>query len=243
MNRLLMVDAQRLTGATRTGGILHGASFAVVLALGGAFYFTPLKNWLAQGMMLKDELAGYGLAAPLVFTAAGAVLTAVGAPRLILCSLGGLAFGFAWGLFWSQLATVLGSFATFLLIRRFGVGDRLKRLRQFDRLTGPIERNGILAVVLVRQLPLNGFYNNVLLGMTRVGHLDFLVGSFIGFLPMGITACLIGAGLFQADLSKSVEYVALTLVSSITLGYALKRLHGFLSGRDSELSLLADKDL
>jgi len=237
-----MVDAQRLVGATRTGGILRGASFAAVLALGVAFYFTPLKGWLAQGLILKAELANYGLVAPLVFTTAGAALTAIGAPRLILCSLGGLAFGFAWGLVWSQLATVLGSYATLLLIRRFGIGFGLKKVRQFERLARQIEQNGVLAVVLIRQLPLNGFYNNVLLGMTDVGHLDFLVGSFIGFLPMGITACLIGAGLLQTDLAKATEYIALALASSVILGYLLKRLHSFLSGKGSELPLVADKD-
>jgi len=237
-----MVDAQRLTGATRTGSVLRGASFAAVLALGVAFYFTPLKGWLAQAAMLKAELEGYGLAAPLVFTAAGAVLTAIGAPRLILCSLGGLAFGFAWGLAWSQLATVLGSYATLLLVRRFGAGHGLKKVRQFERLVRQIERNGVVAVVLIRQLPISGFYNNVLLGMTDVGHLDFLAGSFIGFLPMGITACLIGAGLLQTDFAKAAEYIALALASSAMLGYLLKRLHGFASGKSAESPLLADKD-
>ncbi|HYE34976.1 TVP38/TMEM64 family protein [Methylocaldum sp.] len=237
-----MVDVQRLMDATRTGGVLRGASFATVLALGLVFYFTPLKSWLAQGLALKAELAGYGLAAPLIFTASGALLTAVGAPRLILCSLGGLAFGFAWGLVWSQAATLLGSYATLLIIRRFGVGYGLKSFRQFDRLAGQIERNGVLAVVLIRQLPLNGFYNNVLLGMTGVGHLDFLMGSFIGFLPMAITACLIGAGLLQADFAKAAEYIALAVGSSAILGYALKRLHSFVTGKNSEVPLFADRD-
>jgi uncharacterized membrane protein YdjX (TVP38/TMEM64 family) len=237
-----MVDAQRLMGATRTGSVLRGASFAAVLALGVTFYFTPLKSWLDQGLMLKAELASYGLAAPLVFTSAGVALTAIGAPRLILCSLGGLAFGFAWGLVWSQLATVLGSYVTLLLIRRFGVGYGLKKVRQFERLARQIKQNGVLAVVLIRQLPLNGFYNNVLLGMTDVGHLDFLIGSFIGFLPMGITACLIGAGLLQTDFAKAAEYIALALASSVILGYVLKRLHGLVYAKNTELSFLADKD-
>lgn len=237
-----MVDVQRLVGATRMGSVLRGASFAAVLALGVAFYFTPLKGWLAQGLMLKAELASYGLAAPLIFISVGAALTAIGAPRLILCSLGGLAFGFAWGLVWSQLATVLGSYATLLIIRRFGVGCRLKKVRQFERFARQIERNGVMAVVLIRQLPLNGFYNNVLLGMTSVGHLDFLLGSIIGFLPMGITACLIGAGLLQTDFAKAAEYIALALASSVILAYSLKRLHGFVYARNAELSFLADRD-
>lgn len=237
-----MVDAQRVIGASRTTGVLRGASVSAVLVLGVAFYFTPLNVWLAQGMILKTELADYGLAAPLVFTSVGAALTAIGTPRLVLCSLGGLAFGFAWGLVWSQLATVLGSYATLLLIRKFGIGFGLKKVRQFERFARQIERHGVLAVVLIRQLPLNGFYNNVLLGMTDVAHLDFIVGSFIGFLPMGITACLIGAGLLQSNFAKATEYIALALASSVILGFLLKRLHDFVYARNAELPVLADKD-
>lgn len=237
-----MFDKQRLKGAALTAGILHYAFVAGILSLGVVFYFTPLKSWLTEGLILKAELASYGLAAPLIFTSAGAVLMAIGAPRLILCSLGGLAFGFAWGLVWSQLATVLGSYVTLLLIRRFRIGYGLKKVRQFERLTRQIKFNGVLAVVLIRQLPLNGFYNNVLLGMTDVGHLDFLIGSFIGFLPMGITACLIGAGLLQTDFAKAAEYIALALASSVILGYALKRLHRLVCAKNTELSFGADKD-
>ncbi len=237
-----MFDIQRLKGAALTAGILRYAFAAGILSLGVVFYFIPLKSWLTEGLMLKAELASYGLAAPLVFTSAGAVLMAIGAPRLILCALGGLAFGFAWGLVWSQLATVLGSYLTLLLVRCFRIGYGLKKVRQFERLTRQIKCNGVLAVVLIRQLPLNGFYNNVLLGMTDVRHVDFLVGSFIGFLPMGITACLIGAGLLQADFAKAAEYISLGFASSVVVGYALNRLRAFGYAKNADWSFLADKD-
>jgi uncharacterized membrane protein YdjX (TVP38/TMEM64 family) len=237
-----MFDAQRWKGAALMAGILHYTFVAGILSLGVVFYFTPLKSWLTEGLILKAELASYGLAAPLVFTSVGAVLMAIGAPRLILCSLGGLAFGFAWGLVWSQLATVLGSYLTLLLIRRFRIGYGLKKVRQFERLTRQIKCNGVLAVVLIRQLPLNSFYNNVLLGMTDVRHVDFLVGSFIGFLPMGITACSIGAGLLQTDFAKAAEYISLGFASSVILGYALNRLRAFVYAKNADWSFLADKD-
>ncbi|CAI8944687.1 TVP38/TMEM64 family protein [Methylocaldum szegediense] len=237
-----MVDVQRLKGAAQTAGIFRYASVAGLLSLGVVFYFTPLKAWLADGLMLKAELASYGLAAPLIFTSAGAVLTAIGAPRLILCSLGGLVFGFAWGLVWSQLATVLGSYLTLLLVRRFRIGYGLRKVRQFERLVRQIACNGVLAVVLIRQLPLNNFYNNVLLGLTDVRHVDFLVGSLIGFLPMGITACLIGAGLLQTDFARAAEYISLGFASSVILGYALNRLRAFVYVKNADWSFLADKD-
>ena len=75
-----------------------------------------------------------------------------------------------------------------------------------------------MGVALIRQLPINGFYNNVLLGLTPVSHGDFLLGSVLGFLPLGVTACLLGAGLIQKDLFMGVQYIALGLACSVVLG-------------------------
>jgi hypothetical protein len=50
------------------------------------------------------------------------------------------------------------------------------------------------------------------------------VGSVLGFLPLGITACLLGAGLIQSDWLAGVKYVALGLACSLALGFALNHL-------------------
>ena len=219
----------------RLAGIVNCGVFLAVLALGAAVYLTPLQTWLAQGQLIKEHLALFGLAAPWVFTAAAALLTALGAPRLLLCSLGGMAFGFAWGLAWAQLGTVLGSYATFLFVRWRGRDyalSRFSRLRDFSQC---LESRGLLAVVLVRQLPLSGFYNNVFLGLTPVSHGEFLLGSLLGYLPLGVTACLLGAGLIQANWLAGVHYAVLGLVCSLALGFALNRLiPGPAAARDDE---------
>jgi uncharacterized membrane protein YdjX (TVP38/TMEM64 family) len=207
--------------SSRLAGVVNGGVFLAVIVLGAAIYLTPLKTWLAQGEIIKTQLSLFGLAAPLVFIAAAALLTAIGVPRLLLCSLGGIAFGFAWGLAWTQLGTVLGSYVTFLFVRWRGrdyVLNHFPRLRKFSQ---RLESRGLMAVILIRQLPLNGFYNNVFLGLTPVSHSDFLVGSFLGFLPLGVTACLLGAGLIQGDMVKGVQYIALGLACSVGLGIAL----------------------
>lgn len=208
----------------RITGLVNGGVFLLVLALGVAIYFTPLKSWLEQGQAIKDELALFGLAAPLVFALTAAALTAVGVPRLLVCSLAGIVFGFAWGLLWSQLATVLGSYATFLFVRWRGRDYTLAHFPRLKRFTRKLENRGLLSVLLLRQLPMNGFYNNIFLGLTPVSHRDFLLGSLLGFLPLGLTACLIGAGLIQADFTRAVQYVALALACSVVLGYLLGRL-------------------
>jgi uncharacterized membrane protein YdjX (TVP38/TMEM64 family) len=212
-------------------GIVNGGFFLLIIALGAAVYFTPLQAWLKQGALIKEQLALYGLAAPWLFTTAAAVLTAIGLPRLLLCSLGSMVFGFEWGLALTQASTVLGSYLTFLLVRWRGrdyVFEHFPRVRQFSQ---NAEGRGLLTVVLVRQLPITGFYNNLLLGLAPVNHGEFLLGSLLGFLPLGVTACLLGAGLIQADWLKGVQYVAMGLASSIVLGYLLNRLAKAKAGR------------
>ena len=81
----------------------------------------------------------------------------------------------------------------------------------------------MISVLIARKLPVNGFYNDIILALSPVTHSSFLAGTFIGFLPQGLTACLIGAGLIQADATQSIQYMALALILSLLLGLGLRR--------------------
>jgi uncharacterized membrane protein YdjX (TVP38/TMEM64 family) len=212
------------SSASKSLGIVNGGVFIAVLALGIVVYMTPLKTWLAEGQLIKEELAQFGIAGPLVFCVGAAALTAIGLPRLLLCSLAGMAFGFAYGVLWSELGTVLGSYATFMFVRWRGRDYALDHFPRLRRFSEKLEAKGLVSVLLIRQLPMNGFYNNVFLGLTPVTHRQFIVGSMLGYLPLGVTASLIGAGLLQADATKSIQYLMLALISSFGLGWGLKHL-------------------
>jgi uncharacterized membrane protein YdjX (TVP38/TMEM64 family) len=208
----------------RSLSLVNAGAFLLVAAWGTMVYFTPLKSWLSQGEWIKDQLAQLGLSAPLIFTVGTASLVAIGVPRLLLCSLGGLIFGFVWALLLTQVGTVLGAYATFLFVRWCGRDYTLQRFPRLRGLSQRLEANGFMGVMLVRQLPVNGFYNDVFLGLSPVTHRDFLLGTFLGFLPLGVTACLVGAGLIQADIIKGIQYIALALLCSTVLGFLLKRI-------------------
>lgn len=221
--------AQTIQPTRGKGQWTHAALFFSALAIGFLIYLTPLKQWLSQGEVLREQLAAYGQMAPWLFGGLSILLTAIGAPRLVLCSLAGLLFGLVEGVLWSQVTTLIGSYAVFLFARRFGHRYELKNFGKFSRFSGMIESNGVLAVLVIRQLPMSGFYNNLFLGLTRIRHREFLLGSFIGFLPLGITASSIGAGLLQADLSKSVEYTVIGVSVALVLTLMLRWLRGLAS--------------
>ncbi len=234
------LDRQRpaLAGHFRTGKLSGASAFIAALAVGLLAFFMPTKDWLPSAQTIKLQLDGFGLAAPLIFVVGTALLAAFGAPRLLLYSIAGVAFGAAWGLVWSLLGTLLGAYSTFLTVRALGRGPILRRFPALARYSGRIRKRGFLAVLLVRQLPMNGFYNNLLLGLSPVRHRDFLLGSLLGYLPMGMAAAAIGAGVVQADLAQLLQYAGMGGAAFVIVGLLLKRLVRTAEGKleDSRLS-------
>ena len=234
------LDRQRpaLAGHFRTGKLSGASAFIAALAVGLLAFFMPIKDWLPSAQTIKLQLDGFGLAAPLIFVVGTALLAAFGAPRLLLYSIAGVAFGATWGLVWSLLGTLLGAYSTFLTVRALGRGPILRRFPALARYSGRIRKRGFLAVLLVRQLPMNGFYNNLLLGLSPVRHRDFLLGSLLGYLPMGMAAAAIGAGVVQADLARLLQYAGMGGAAFVIVGLLLKRLVRTAEGKleDSRLS-------
>jgi uncharacterized membrane protein YdjX (TVP38/TMEM64 family) len=182
----------------------------------------PLKDWYLHGVELRAAATGLGWAAPAAFFAVSAVGTAVGLPRLLFCSLGGWLFGFGWGFSLSHAGTLAGAYGMFLLARISPPERLLSRFPKLRTFTLPARRGGWWTVFLVRQLPIGGLYNDVLLGWTRVSHRDFWIGTFLGFLPQGIAASLVGAGAIRAESSQGGTLLATGAALLIFLSLAVK---------------------
>lgn len=167
----------------------------------------PFSELINQSHQIKEVLDSTGYA-PLIFLAASAVLTALGVPRLLLCTLAGMLFGFELGTVLSHCGTILGAYITFAFARWAGRDVVQNKFPKIMSLAQSSQVSGWYSVLLMRQLPISGLYNSILLGLSSVSHLHFWIGSFIGFLPLGVTATLIGAGVFQADLISLGRYLA-----------------------------------
>lgn len=199
-----------------------------LLALAGAIPLVlaaPFEVWLAYAREAKYWFDGVGALAPLAFVALSAILTAVGFPRLVFCVLGGLLFGFAWGSVWSELGTVLGAYGTFLFARWSARDFVLRRYPKVRDMAARVQgSNGWWSVVLIRQFPVAGLYNDILLGISPIGHRDFWIGTGLGFLPQGIAAALLGAGMVQTDIVKLGQYFALAAMAFFVLTLVWNRI-------------------
>jgi uncharacterized membrane protein YdjX (TVP38/TMEM64 family) len=194
--------------------VVVGCSFLV--------FSLPLKEVLNQSHQIKLWLAGTGYAAPAIFAFVAAFLTAIGMPRLLLCSLAGVVFGFTWGFVLSHFGTVLGAYGTFIFARWSGREFVQQKFPKIIALSQSTQTRGWRSVLFMRQLPISGLYNDILLGMSSVSHCDFWIGTALGFLPLGVTATLVGAGAIQADVSHLAQYLGIAACAFFLLTLSLK---------------------
>lgn len=206
-----------------------------LLALGAGLllavvYLSPLRHYHGRLREVSEYLRSLGLLAPLVLTGSVAVLVAVGFPRLLFCVIAGMALGFWSGLFWTQVGTLLGNYAVFLVVRHSS-GDWAQRyLSRRGRLDSLVREEGLAGAILARQLPLPGLLVNLACGLVGFRHRHFLLGTVIGQLPQAVPFTLIGAGMLQASFGRSMGLialaVALAMVVWLALRYVLRRQRG-----------------
>lgn len=194
-----------------TNRLLIGA--VIVAGMIAVLYFTPMKQWLAELQALKSRIDDYGWKAHAVFILGSVVGIALGLPRLVLCGLGGVLFGFVEGLLASQFAGVLGSYGAFLLTRWWAPRAWVQRkLAGSERLRAVLEKPSIGSIFIARQLPVPGIVPNVLLGVLHTRHRTFLIGTFLGYLPSNVPVALAGSSMAKESLTKAIAQVSMSML-------------------------------
>jgi uncharacterized membrane protein YdjX (TVP38/TMEM64 family) len=149
---------------------------------------------------------------PIVFVGGVALLVAMGFPRLLFCFIGGMTFGFAWGLLWTQTGTLMGNYLTFVFARWGGHEVVARWLARRPNIHDLIRREGIIAVILARQVPIPGLLVNLAFGVSPVRQRHFLLGTAVGQLPEAIPCTLMGSGMRQTSLGWSAGAMGLAVL-------------------------------
>ena len=108
---------------------------AVVVAAFASLYLTPARNYLGNVQTVKGWLLSLGWVGPAVWMGIVFLMVAPGTPRLLFCPIGGLAFGFWYGLLWTQAATLAGYYVLFLFVRWGGRDFVLRHWPRVGRLS------------------------------------------------------------------------------------------------------------
>lgn len=196
---------------------------AVLVALATAFYFSPVRPWLQDTDAVRRKLATMGWWAYPACVLGVAVLVGCGAPRLLFAAVGAMVLGLWLGLLLTQLGALIGYYGVFCFVR-WGGGDWvLARWPRVARWAELLRGQGVLGVVLVRQIPIHGTLLNMCLGLSGVKHRHFLIGSAIGLIPEAVPVGLVGAGLAQSSLKQSAAYLGLAFVAFVVVGVICAR--------------------
>jgi uncharacterized membrane protein YdjX (TVP38/TMEM64 family) len=203
-------------------------ALAVAIAL-TAIYESPLRYYLSLDHLrdASDRIHSFGAKGPIVLSLSVAVLVAVGLPRLFFCLIAGTALGFWSGLLWAQLGTLIGNYIFFLLVRATDPAWAERILAKRGNLREVILERGVSGVIIARQLPFPGLVINLVCALLPLRQIPFLLGTIIGQLPQAIPVTLIGAGILQPSLKKSISVIGLAVVAAILswigLRYLLRR--------------------
>jgi len=184
----------------------------VMVALTAVVSFSPVGTWI-KDTNFNQIVRTLGWWVYPIGTLVLGILVACGVPRLMLCVLAGTLLGFWWGLIVSEASTILGYYAAFLFVRWGGsewVMHRWPKLQKWSELVGS---QGPVGVILLRQLPVHGSLINLGLGLSRIKHRYFLIGTAIGVIPESVPSTLIGAGLVKG----SPKLITFYLIGAVIL--------------------------
>lgn len=182
---------------------------AVVAAAFALIYFTPARSYLGNIQLVKLWLLSLGWVGPATWMGIVFVLVTAGMPRLLFCPIGGLAFGFWYGLLWTQVATLAGYNVLFLFVRWGGQDFVLRHWPRVGQLKKQFHgHSAALMVFAVRQLPVSGLVINFLLALSPIRHSHFLIGTALGILPAAIPFTLVASGTFKLTGRNTPLYMA-----------------------------------
>ena len=222
-------DAEAMVARNEGGSWVR----VIILALGIVaamlvVHLTPVRAWLSDAQQLRATLKDAGAWVYPLSIVATAILVGCGVPRLLFCAACGLIFGFWAGFLLSQIGTLLGQYITFLFVRWGGREWALHRWPRLRKWAELIRDQGMVGVILIRQVPSPSVLTNLCLGLSNVKHRHFLIGTAIGLIPEAVPATLIGAGLVKASLKDSAGYLGLAAfvfaLIWIVAGVAIKKM-------------------
>lgn len=204
-----------------TKTIIGIVSIGVALfGLAMAWSYTSLSNFADAGH-ISTLLSAYAQSiwGPPFAVAAFVVGGLVVFPVLVLIAATAAALGPWLGFLTAMAGVLLSAFIVFAIGRVLGK-ERLQHLlgRRAARIQERIVGKGILAVVVIRMIPVAPFsLVNIVAGASTLPLRDFLIGTTLGMMPGILAMAVLGAQI--ADLARNASWSNLSLLALAFLGW------------------------
>ena len=208
-------DTERV--AAEAAGIKTGVKvrlatlLTIVIGLGVAAAFLPLHR-------LPDAVGRLGAWAPIVGTVLAALLLGALVPRTAISIACGALFGPIGGGFVALIAAMLAAAGTFAIGRALGRAAVATRAgSRWSRLDAWLSRRGLLAVTVVRMMPIAPFgLVGYAYGTTSVRRWHYMLGTFIGATPSAFTYAAVGAAAVRPGAIRLITFLPAAIGLLIT---------------------------
>ena len=210
-----------------------------VLLLGVAWRYTPLASFLDPQTFSASLQSVNGAWGPAMALGLFMVLGLLAFPVNVLIVATAAAFGIWPGLLYAAVGALVSAFLTYLVGRRAGP-DVLRKFMgpRINRISRSIARNGIMAVTMVRLMPVAPFtLVNLVAGAIRIPMLDYMAGTALGLAPGLLLMTALGDRLLRIMQDPSLADIigfVLVLVAWAALSYGLQMLVGWFRRRSAQ---------
>lgn len=209
----------------RVAGWGIAAALAVILLVR---YWQPLLALVSEQDRLRNWIAGFGWAAPIVLIAVQAVQVIIAPiPGQVVGLVSGYLFGTGWGTLYSIIGILLGAWAVMALSRKLGrrFAERFvapEHMAKFDHL---VDRGGPTAFFLLFLLP---FVPDdsicILAGLTAIPMPLLMILAAVGRFPSVLASAFIGDQSGGLTLAQWALLVGIALAAGIPVLVHKKRL-------------------
>jgi uncharacterized membrane protein YdjX (TVP38/TMEM64 family) len=216
-----------------------GLIAALFLGLAAVWRFTPLADVVtAENVIAWAHDFGSRWWAPLVIIAAYTPACFVMFPRPLITLAAVVAFGPWLGFVYALIGIVASAAVTYYVGRRMR-RDTVRRLAgpKLDRIVAVLKKHGLLAMTLLRLVPLAPFaVEGMVAGAVHLKLWHLLVGTAIGMLPGTLAATLFGDQIETALSGGGINWWVIGGALALLGGgaIAVKRWFGRMSARISE---------
>jgi phosphatidylserine/phosphatidylglycerophosphate/cardiolipin synthase-like enzyme/uncharacterized membrane protein YdjX (TVP38/TMEM64 family) len=176
------------------GRVTRVATALVMLAaIAAAWQWTPLREWIAlESLVSAAREFQYSPIAPFVVIAAYLAAGLLVVPITVLIVATGIVFGPLVGGMYALTGALLSAALTYWIGAHLG-RNAVRHLagRRLNRITRRLAKKGIVAIALIRVLPIAPFsIVNAVIGASQIPLREFLLGTALGMTP-GIAATVI----------------------------------------------------
>lgn len=150
--------------------------------------------------ILRGQVKALGVWASIIYVLFYVLRPLILFPATILSMLGGVIFGYFWGMIFVLLGAMFSAVIEFVMSRYFCrnlviglIGDS-----NLSRIDKTIQKYGFRTVFLIRLIPNVAFdIQNFSLGLTNVKLKDYLFATLLGIIPISFAYVYLGYALFD----------------------------------------------